>query len=213
MEPRDYQSNANKNKPKAKAEKKITRVTQGEVIVQKKSIGKRIKGIFIAADFGSVARHVIYEVLIPAARNMVYDVTTKSIERTLYGDNAFRRRNTNIFGQPRITYNQPVSRPYSSPLSSSITQSQGPRGPAPQRSVSDNIIFATRQEAELVLERLNDVLDQYDVVSLGDLYELIGAPSSHTDQKWGWTVGFSDAPIRQVREGYIIDLPPTEAIQ
>lgn len=210
----DYQSNSKKDRVESpKPEKKIERVTQQEVILQKKTIGKRLKGVFIAADFGSVVRYVVYEVLIPAARNMVYDAATKGVERTIFGDNAIRRRNTNLFGQPRFQYNQSVSRPYNNPNNPLAPQlTQGPRGPTTMRSASDTFILSSRQEAELVLERMNDCIDQFDVVTVGDLYELIGAPSNHTDQKWGWTV-IGDAPIRQVREGYVIDLPPTEALQ
>lgn len=211
----DYQGNSKKNKPEGpKPEKKIQRVTQEEVIVQKKSVATRLKGVLIAMDFGSVVRHVVYENLIPGARNMVYSAIANGAEKWIFGESSARRRNTNLFGQPRFQYNQPVSRPYSSgPFGSSSAPSlnPGPRGPT-MRGVNDDFILSSRQEAELVLERMNDCIDQFDVVTVGDLYELIGAPSSHTDQKWGWTV-IGDVPIRQVRDGYIIDLPPTEAVQ
>jgi hypothetical protein len=73
------------------------------------------------------------------------------------------------------------------------------------------VIVGTREEAELVIERLIDVLDKYDVVSLAALYELLGLETSYIDNKWGWT-NLSSAQVRQIRQGYLLELPPLEEI-
>ena len=73
------------------------------------------------------------------------------------------------------------------------------------------MILASREEAELVLERLLDIISKYEVASLADLYDLTGLPSSHVDNKWGWTY-LNNTEIRQVRDGYLLDLPPLEEI-
>ena len=82
----DYKSNSNKAKEpsKPKVEKKVQRVVSGEVIVHKKSLGQKIKGLFIEADFKSVMRYIVSDVLLPAARNTVVDASTKGIERMMY---------------------------------------------------------------------------------------------------------------------------------
>ena len=72
--------------------------------------------------------------------------------------------------------------------------------------------MATREDAEMVLERLTDIIDQYDETSVGDLNDLIGIQGSHVDNKWGWTY-LGDTQIRQVREGFLIDLPQPEQLQ
>lgn len=76
----------------------------------------------------------------------------------------------------------------------------------------DVVILATRSEAELVLERLGDIIDKFEVASVGDLHDLLGLPQTHVDQKWGWTY-VGDASIRQVREGYLLDLPLAAPIE
>jgi hypothetical protein len=63
----------------------------------------------------------------------------------------------------------------------------------------------------MVLERLSDIIEQYAVASLADLHELAGIPTTHVDNKWGWE-SLRFAEIRQIREGYLLDLPPAEAI-
>ena len=44
-----------------------------------------------------------------------------------------------------------------------------------------------------------------------DLYDLTGLPSAHVDNKWGWTY-LTNTEIRQIRDGYLLDLPPMEEI-
>ena len=71
--------------------------------------------------------------------------------------------------------------------------------------------MAERDDAELFVERLIDIIEKYEVASLADLYDLLGWASSHVDNKWGWTY-LSNVEVRQVRDGYLIDLPPFEAV-
>lgn len=72
-------------------------------------------------------------------------------------------------------------------------------------------MLVSRDEAELVIERLSDILENYDVASVADLYDLVGLPTTYIDNKWGWT-NLAYANVRQVREGYLIDLPQAEPI-
>lgn len=79
------------------------------------------------------------------------------------------------------------------------------------RRDTPEVILPTRSDAEAVLEMMLNYLDKYGVVALAELHELVGLETSHTDQKWGWTV-LRNIPIRQVRDGYTIELPPMEEI-
>lgn len=202
----DYQGNSKKDRSRQAPEKKIEKVVVGEVAVQKKPLGRKIKDVFVEADFKTVFRYVAVDVLLPAAKNMIWDAGSKGLERTLFGDRAIRGRN---FGPgPRVSYNNPIyrDREYRDPRTS-------PPGPTrvPRQSRND-FILTSREEANLVLERMNDIIDTYEVVSVADLNDLVGFPTSHIDNKWGWyTLG--DVAVRQIREGYLIDLPPVEPIQ
>lgn len=208
----DYASNAKKDKvvPEEKPDKNIERVTTGEVIVKKKGIGAKFKDVFVMADFKSVAAYVVVDVLLPAAKNMIVDGASKGVERMMYGSASTRQRPYGPSG-PRVTYNQPVNRSYRDVISRSAAPRPEP-GPRNQRNVRDDFILSSREEAELVLERMNDILEQYEIVSVADFNELVGYPAVHTDNKWGWSF-LGDVQIRQLREGYLIDLPPAEPIQ
>lgn len=209
----DYQSNAKKNK-EPRENKRVERVITTEVVLQKKSLGRKFRDLFIEADFKSVMRYVIYEVLLPAARNTIVDASSKGIERMMYGESAIRRRNYGV--GPRVTYNSPIRRGYIEPGSGVTYHRPPPIGPSriagPARNVRDDLIFGSREEAALVLEKMNDVIDQYECVSVADLNDLVGLETSHVDYKWGWGY-LPNIQIRQIREGFLLDLPPAEPIQ
>jgi hypothetical protein len=75
----------------------------------------------------------------------------------------------------------------------------------------DDVLLATRVEAETVIDRMYDLLREYEVVTVADLRSLIGWSSSYTDQKWGWT-DLQGTDIRRVRDGYILILPKTTSL-
>lgn len=222
MEPTDYQSNARKNKEKQQESEKvipdkhIEKVVVTDVVVRNKSIGRKLKDIFIMADFGSVAGYIFWDVMVPAAKNMIADSANKGVDRMLYGESAIRRRT--FGGGARVTfpYNNPINRGYSDYSTRynprPVADPRDPRDPRyTGRPSREDFILSSREEAELVVSTMNDVIDQWDAVSVADLNELLGVPKSYVDNKWGWT-HLGNVDIRQIREGYLIDFPPAEPI-
>src|SRR4029077_6557922 len=128
----DYQGNPKKNRPeieKTKPEKTVERVTSGEVIVTKKTFGRKVKDLFIEADFRGVLRYIGREILVPAAKNMIVDSTQKGVERVVYGETGVRRRAYGGYGGTRVQYNSPISRQHRDVVSREVTSilNQGPR--------------------------------------------------------------------------------------
>lgn len=210
----DYQGNSKKSKedPKGpdKPEKKIEKVITGEAATKSKPLGAKFKALFGDRDFGGVLRYIAAEVLFPAARNAIVDATTKGIERAVYGESVVNRQPRFGYG-PRTTYSNPVNRHPRDPRQNAYLPDQSRRHAINSRPVGKDLILTTREEADVVVERMIDIIDKYDFASLGDLYELVGLPSTYTDQKWGWTF-LNDIEIRQVREGWLIELPPVDPI-
>ena len=71
--------------------------------------------------------------------------------------------------------------------------------------ISD-IIIENRGEAEDVLSRMDELIDQYGLVSVADLYDLVGINGNYTDNKYGW-FNIRTASVVRVRDGYMIKLP------
>lgn len=207
----DYQGNSKKSKERHPAGSEIpvknvekARLTS-KVVARKKPLGTRIKDVIFGGEVNSAGRYIAGEVLLPAFRNLLVEATTKGIERMVYGDSAYSRPQTSGY-KPKFTYNNPIN-------------STGPRRPANlpdqprQRPRNDDteIIFGSHSDASLVLERLQDVIDQFQVTSMADLNEIVGLPTTHVDNKWGWE-NLRFAEIRQTREGFVLNLPPAQPI-
>jgi hypothetical protein len=205
----DYQGNTNKAKEPAVEEKNIEKIIVGEVIQKPKPISRKFKEIFLGGDAKMTMRYVTADVLLPGLRNLIFDLAVKSAERTLFGDSTYRRRPVEY--RPRVQYNNPINRMRDPRELSARLPDQPQRPYRTARRDFNDIILADRVEAELVIERLIDIIEKYKEVSLADLYDLLGLPSPHTDNKWGWTY-LNNAEVRQVRDGYLIDLPPLEEL-
>lgn len=205
----DYQGNSNKKKdpdPKDVVEKKVEKAPlTSKVISRKKPIGARLKTIFFGGDVDSAGRYIVAEVLIPAFRNVVVDAASKGVERMVYGDSGQSRPRSQEY-RPRVTYNTPISR---SPQRGHLPDQ--PSRPMRTRNDDTELIFGSRADAELVLERLSDISDQYNVASLADLNEIVGLPTSPVDNKWGWE-SVRYAEIRQTRDGFLLQLPGAQPI-
>lgn len=177
-----------------------------KVIARKKPLGSRIKDVIFGGEVNSAGRYIAAEVLLPAFRNLLVEATTKGIERMVYGDSAYSRPPTNGY-KPKFTYN--------SPINSTAGPKRQPNLPDQPRQRPRNddteIIFGSHSDAELVLERLQDVIDQYQVTSMADLNEIVGLQTTHVDHKWGWE-NLRFAEIRQTRDGFVLNLPPAQPI-
>lgn len=215
----DYQGNSNKAKEEAEKkealpEKNLTRITTGEVIVRRKPFGHKFKTIFFGGEFKEVVRYVTYDVILPGARDILFDTIRNGAHRTIYGGKNRGYRGEAIPVRSRVQYNNPVRRlsdPRMPPVMTGRIPDQPPTGYRQNRREANEIIFVSKEEAENVLETLLNCVEMYGVTSLADLYELTGQPQATIDQKWGWT-NLKPNSIRQISDGYLLELPPMEEI-
>jgi hypothetical protein len=201
----EYGGNTDKSKEVKKPEKQIEKVVTGEVSQKPKGIGRKFKDIFLGGDLKNSARYIAGDILLPSFRNLLWDMISKGSERLIFGESRYTRRPPEY--RPTVSYNNPIRRdPRSTPFL--------PDQPHPNRVMkreSNDLVLASKEDAERIVEQLIDILDQYEVVSWADLCALVGWPASPIDNKWGWTY-LTNTEIRQTRNGYLIDLPPMEAI-
>lgn len=197
----EYKPNSHKYKAEQAAkqneqyEKKIEKVVSGTAKTKKKSEMSKIKDIFISEDASNVKSYVLMDVLIPAAKKAVSDIVTNGIDMILYGEAGGNRRRA---PSERVSYR----RYYDQRDDRSINRVRTRTGYS-----YDDIIVADRGEAEEVLSRMDELIDQYGVVSVGDLYDLVGLTGNYTDQKYGWTNIRTAEPQRLRDGGYVLKLP------
>lgn len=199
-----YPSNSHKardGKTRPEPTKKIERVTESEAIQRKKPLSRKIAETFTGEDAKSAGMYILMDVLIPAAKNMISDAVSQGVERMLFGES-----------RPRSSTSRSSYTSYGKVYSSSSRNE--PRTISKRaRATHDfgEIVLASRPEAEEVLDRLQGIIDQYDFATVSDLYELVGITGSFTDNKYGWG-DLRGANVRYVRDGYLLDLPPTSPI-
>lgn len=197
---KQYPSNAHKiEKEDKKEDKKVEKVIKGTAIRRKKSLGQKMSETFLGDDTKSVTQYIIYDVLIPAAKETISSMVSGGIEMLLFGE--AKGRNTR-----RDRNKSYVS--YSSYYKDDRNDRRDRERSNRARHNFDDIILDSRGEAEEVLSALVDLVEDYGVASVADLYELVGMSSNFTDNKYGWT-NLSSACVERVRDGYLIKLPRT----
>jgi hypothetical protein len=215
----NYPNNSSKAKAPVEEKteaKKIDPVVTGGVTRRKAPLGKRLAETFIGGDAKTVGGYVFFEVLIPAARDMITDAITQGVERMVYGEvrSVGRRTGTRPSGQGGyVSYNR-IAQSNNRPRTGGLNEFQR-REPDRRARAShdfDDIIIPTRAEAQAVIERLYDILEQYEQVSVSELYELVGITPNYTDGKWGW-VQLTGSDVTKVRDGYLLELPKPVALE
>jgi len=152
---------------------------------------------------------MISNVMIPAIQDTIIEMVQSGIERVIRGDRG--RRGGSPSGLGHVNYRgygqrRPITRDDRPPMPTAYNLSRAARA----RHGFDEIIIASRQEAEEVIDRLFDLISKYESATVADLYELTGLESSHTDHTWGWT-DLRGAAVGRVRGGgYLLDLPEPE---
>ena len=215
---RDYQANSDKSKKsqgggdeKPPVDKEVKKIVTGEVVAQKKGPLRKFKEIFVSPDAKGVVRYVTMDVLLPAGRDMVFDAIYKGVGRMMYGERgAPRNGRPGAHGSGHVAYYRHGDRGLPRSFGDRQRQTRG-FASQPSRQSQDDFILADREDAEGVLDQMNTIIDQYGSCSVADLNELVGWPVEHTDHAWGWTY-LINTRVRQVRQGYLIDLPPAEPI-
>ena len=209
----DYQGNPNKDKEK-KPEKQIEKVVTGEAVQKPKSIGRKFKDIFFGGNVKASARFVTADVILPAFRDLLVDAISNGARRVVYGESMYRSRRPTDY-RPRVQYSNPINPMYrNDPRYDTRPRANLPDQRNPYRTErrdANDIVLESKMDADRVVESLFEIVDKYEVASLADLYDLLGWQSSHTDNKWGWTQ-LNNIEVRQVRDGYLIDLPPLESV-
>ena len=193
----EYKPNSHKfreGQTEALTDKKIQKVVHGKVKTKPKSCMSKITDIFISEDAANVKSYIVMDVLVPAVKKAISDIVRDGIDMILYGESRGRRNSTSSSYVSYRDYSRSDDRDR---FRDSRTRSGYNH---------DDIILESRGEAEEVLTRMDELIDTYGVVSVADLYDLIGKSCEYTDNKYGWTNIRNAEPIR-VRDGYMLKLP------
>jgi hypothetical protein len=188
-------------------DKKLKRIASGEVHRKKRSVRRQFQEAFVVGDMRTAVEYMLFEVALPSVRDAVVDSIQSGVEKLFMGDG--RRRGSSSPPSGQAGYVNYGTFSAGRGLLSSPQRSMSRLGRA--RHNFDEIVLESRAEAEEVIDQMHEVIERYDEISVADLYELLGIPADHTDQKWGWR-DVRGASVRRVRNGFLLDLPGTDPI-
>lgn len=201
-----YPGNSNRERAAAsrkqeEPKKEIKQVAKASK--RKKSMTKKFKEAFIGDDTDnqSVADYILYDVLVPAAKNTINDMVTGGIEMLLFGERRGGSHMRRDRGRSYVNYSG-----YSTRRDEPRERQTSVRRSGRDRVFNDDIVLPTRGEAEQVIDSLIDIVDQYGSASIADLYSLVGIDSDFTDNNYGWT-NLATASVSRIRDGYTLNLP------
>lgn len=182
---------AKKDKPE-----KFDPITTG-VKTRKAGLGRKISDVFIANDPVVVSEYVFDRILVPSLQDLMLDIVwgglsmlfrggelraPKSGRRGSFYHDAYDNRNSSRNG---------LEKP-----------NRGPERPSRGRRI-DELEFDDRAEAEEVLEKVCDMMDEYGNVSIGDVFDLCDIDHSSTDLDWGWNdEDLSRMRVERLGRGY-----------
>lgn len=195
----EYKSNSHKAREARKEtlpEKKVEKVISGTAKSKKKNELKKFADVFISEDANNVKSYILLDVLVPAVKKAISDIVTNGIDMILYGESGRTKKNSTA---SKISYR------------SYYEKENNRRDYTNQRARSgfdyDEIIFENRGDAEAVLDAMNEIISQYNVVSVLDLYDLADVSTdNYTAKNYGWT-DISGCKAVRVNDGYVLKLP------
>mgnify|MGYP000011205802 CR=1 FL=1 len=194
MEIPEYKSNSHKSKEQNSEvveREKMEKVVSGTVKIKKKSGFRKFFSDIIAEEGPDLKNYIVKDIVIPSVKKAISD----TIDMILYGDSR-RGSRTNA---SKISYRSYYDRSYDDPR---------PRNDGFARSgySFEDIILESRGAAEQVISQMEDLIDTYGMVSVADLYDLVGISCDYTGNKYGWT-NVRNAEVVRTRDGYMLKMP------
>lgn len=197
--PNSHRSKEEKNLP---AEKKVNKIVTGKVTT-KKNPTRKLKDTFISDEIHNVKDYIFLDVLIPAAKKAISDIVTNGIDMILYGETGHTKKKS---GASTVSYRNYYDRRDDRDRYSSSSRSRVGYD-------FDDIVLESRAEAEEVIQRMDELIDTYGIVSVADMYDLVGLTCNYTDNKYGWTNIRNAEAVRLRDGGWVIKMPKALPIE
>lgn len=192
----NYRSNSFKSKQKetnnTEAEtKRADKVTTGTVKTKKKSEAHKLKDIFVKGDIEDIKSYAFNDVLVPAVIKAITDIVKNGIDIFFYGEPGRGGKRAGLRTDYRGAYNDGHT---SSRVRSNVGEFEMP-------------IFSSREDANIVLEGMDALIETYGIVRVADVFDLAGITNrNYMANKYGWT-NLRAAEVVRAYDGYEIRLP------
>lgn len=208
----NYGGNSRKNLPKEsklegdnKTEKNIAPIEGISAKTRKKPLTSKIAETFTGDDASTIGEYIMFDVMLPAVKNLLFDVVNEGSRRMLFGSASGGRPLASASRSGHVAYNRVSAKGVGVATNDPVrTLSRAARATHDFRE----LVFDTRGEAEVILEKLRDAIAEYDNVTVADMYECVHITAGFTDHNWGWVGSdLNQARVKPVSSGYLLDMP------
>lgn len=157
----------------------------------------------------NVKDYVVKDVVIPSLKDLTHkavigtlevisDIAIGAVEIKLYGER--RKGKTNGGTKKYVSFDKYYTSSSSNNRSDRSCKNRS-------KNNFDDVVFKTRGDAEHVLYRMGDIIDEDGSVSVAEFYDLCGQSGEYTDNDWGWTSLKKAYVFRLDEDEYIINFP------
>lgn len=190
-----------------------TKVIKGTAKVEKPTLGKKMVNFLFSDKIDSVANYLTYYILGPSLKDLIYKMATGGLQMVLFGGQ-------NSAQPPYPGYGNGYMQGRRDPIPYNNFSNPGYAQPQPglyqQRVTLNDISFDSKDDAWLVLDRMNREIGRYGKVRVADFYTFAGI----TGQEGNWTLqgnGWYDLnaahPMMRTDGRWIIDFPPVQNLR
>lgn len=175
-------------------------VKKESIVATKKTLGQKFKEAFISDDTKDVKSYIWGDVIIPTIKNTILDVG----EMILFGSTSGRRDRSRR-DRDRVPYSSYYKSDHNERRRERDRRDDDDRYRENDKVDYRNIILRDRRDAEDVVNKLRERIEEYEQATVADLFDLIDVSSNYVDNNWGWADPH-DIGIRRVSSGYLIDV-------
>lgn len=168
--------------------------------IRKKSTSARLSEVFVAEDIKSVAAHVFDNLIVPRFKVLIVDTISSAARAFFLGESVIDRP-----GRRDPAGNVSYNSIYDSPKTTMSRKTSNGFGYA-------ELIFDTYGDAQLVLDKMDEILADSGEVSIADMYEAADRSCPFTYTYYGWT-NTASAKIVSDSDGYWIKMPKARQLK
>lgn len=185
---------------KVREPREVQPVTLKAGRIRKPPVGRRFLETFFLGDARTSWSNMIWDSFFPNLRDNIKDSVHDGID-SLFGGTASVYRP----GRGRISRNSQINK-HNPDMALGSRPNERISREDRQRQNTSGVEIDSRVEAEEVLAAMNRTIDQFDVVTLAEFYQLVRITPDHTDYKWGWE-DLGGSHIVHSRGSYYVELP------
>lgn len=191
----DYPSNSDRGNISVgeKKREKKEKVISGTVKKRDAGIAGKIQKTMNMPDSKTFKNYVVDDVLIPSIRDAIRTVLSSAVDA--------------LFGGGERSSKRSSTRASWTTYSKSKTRETKPIPPWEREFEYDEVILDSRADAEKTIDALQDIIDEYGMASVADLYDIVGMDNDNWSlNDYGWT-NVRSARVQYTRDGFWIRMP------